>query len=99
MTPRARAKELAALAERVRQLADSTNKSEALRCTGSISCLKKEQARKFRRNLRPLWAYDTDRLCQGCRAHWYITMASVEFDSLEGAAAERARPARPRRSR
>ncbi|WP_437656757.1 hypothetical protein [Sorangium sp. So ce1182] len=87
------------LAERVRQLADSTNKSEALRCTGSISCLKKEQARKFRRNLRPLWAYDTDRLCQGCRAHWYITMASVELDALEGAAAERARPARRRGSR
>ncbi|WP_437649271.1 hypothetical protein [Sorangium sp. So ce362] len=99
MTPRARAKELAALAERVRQLADSTNKSEALRCTGSISCLKKEQARNFRKNLRPLWAYDIDRLCQGCRAHWYITMASVELDSLESAAAERARPARPRGSR
>ncbi|MGK4008407.1 hypothetical protein WMF31_37695 [Sorangium sp. So ce1036] len=98
MTPRARAKELAALAERVRQLADSTNKSEALRCTGSISCLKKEQARKFRRNLRPLWAYDTDRLCQGCRAHWHITMASVELDALAGAAVERARPARPRRA-
>ncbi|WP_438040235.1 hypothetical protein [Sorangium sp. So ce128] len=63
MTPRARAKELASLSERVRRLVDSTNKSEALRCTGSISCLKKEQARKFRKNLRPLWADDTGRLC------------------------------------
>ncbi|WP_437796443.1 hypothetical protein [Sorangium sp. So ce693] len=98
MTPEACAKELTALAKRVRQLADRTSKSEALRCTGPVSCLKKEQARKFRKNLRPLWAYDTDRLCQGCRAHWYVTMASVELDSLEGAAAERARPARPRRA-
>lgn len=31
MTPRARAKELASLSERVRRLVDSTNKSEALR--------------------------------------------------------------------
>ncbi|WP_437899220.1 hypothetical protein [Sorangium sp. So ce124] len=99
MTPRARAKALATLAERVRQLADSTNKSEALRCTGPVSCIKKEQMRKFRKNLRPLWAYDTDRLCQGCRTHWYITMASVELKSLEDAAAERARPARPRGTR
>ncbi|XXX76086.1 hypothetical protein WMF30_51400 [Sorangium sp. So ce134] len=99
MTPRARAKALATLAKRVRQLAESTNKSEALRCTGTVSCIKKEQARKFRKNLRPLWAYDTDRLCQGCRAHWYITMASVELDSIEGAAAERTRPARPRGAR
>jgi hypothetical protein len=84
------------LSERARRLADSTNKSEALRCTGPISCIKKEQARKFRKNLRPLWAYDTARLCQGCRAHWYITMASVELDSLDAAAAEPARPARSR---
>ncbi|WP_438033706.1 hypothetical protein [Sorangium sp. So ce204] len=83
------------MAERVRQLADRTNKSEALRCTGPVSCIRKEQARKFWKNLRPPWAYDTARLCKGCRAHWYITMALVELDSLEGAAAERARPTRP----
>jgi hypothetical protein len=87
------------LAKRLRQLADSTNNSEALRCAGAISCIKKEQARKFRKNLRPLWAYNIDRLCQGCRAHWYLTMASVELDSPEGAAAKRARPVHPLRAR
>ncbi|WP_437840041.1 hypothetical protein [Sorangium sp. So ce1153] len=97
--PRDRANELAALAARVQQLSDRTNTSEALRCTGPVSCIKKEQVRKHRKNMRPLRAYDTGRLRQGCRAHWYITLASVDLDSLEGAAAERARPARPRRSR
>ncbi|WP_437310765.1 hypothetical protein [Sorangium sp. So ce388] len=97
--PRDRANEFAALADRVRQLSDHTNTSEALRCTGTVSCIEKEQVRKHRKNLRPLWAYDIGRLRQGGRAHWYITMASVELNSLEGAAAERARRARPRRSR
>jgi hypothetical protein len=99
MTPRGRAKALATLAKQVRQLAEITNGSKALRCTGSISCIKKEQTRKFRKSLRPLWAYDVDRLCQCCRAHWYLTMASVELDSLEGGAAERARLTTPRQTR
>ena len=94
MTPEAYAKELTALAKRVRQFANRTSKSEALRCTGPVSCFKKEQARKCRKNLRPLWAYDTDRLCQGCRAHCYITIVSVDLGSLEGAVAEPERPAR-----
>ncbi|KYG09070.1 hypothetical protein BE21_19955 [Sorangium cellulosum] len=68
MTPRARADELAALAERGRQLADSTNTSEALRCTGSISCLKKEQARK--------WALPAIRGVQA-RHEYYVVLVKM----------------------
>ena len=99
MTPRSRAKALAVLAKQVRHFTEITNGSKALRCNGPVPCFKKEQARKFRKSLRPLGAYDVERLCQGCRAHWYLTMASVELDSLEGAAAERARLTTPRGTR
>lgn len=91
MTPRARARKLAAFAKRARRLTELTDKSVALRCTRPVSCLNKEQRRKRRGSLRPLGVFDLDRLCQGCRTHWHLTMASVELDALGGAAAERAR--------
>lgn len=91
MTPRARARRLAAFAKRARQLTEFTDRSAAVRCTRPVSCLNKEKRRKLRGSLHPLGVFDLDRLCRCCRAHWHLTMASVELNALEGAAAERAR--------
>lgn len=91
MKPRARARKLATFAKRARRLTELTNRSQALRCTRPVSCLNKDRRRTLRGSLRLVGVFDLDRLCQGCRAHWHLTMASVELDALEGAAAERAR--------
>ncbi len=64
-----------------------------------MSCLNKDQRSKLRGRLRLQGGFDLDRLCRGCRARWHVTMASVELDALEGAAAERARLAQMSRER
>jgi len=96
MTPRDKAQHVTALAKRARSLADALRKIKAVQCGEPMSCIAREKARTRRGYLRPMWAFDVDRLCRCCRAYLYAAMASIELDSLERSAVEEARAAQKR---
>ncbi|TKD03400.1 hypothetical protein [Polyangium fumosum] len=94
MTPSEKAEKISATAGQVRTLCETLNRHEAFQCEEQSSCIQKEKARRFRGRLRPLQLFHPDRLCSPCRAYWFLSMASVELDSLERAALEQAKPIR-----
>jgi hypothetical protein len=96
MTPAHKAQQAAAVAMLGRSLVDAIGKFGALQCGEPMSCIAREKARTQRGYLRPMWAFDIDRLCRCCRAYVYAAMASMELDSLERSAAEEARAAKKR---
>jgi hypothetical protein len=83
------------LSERARELANELFKVaeggpyECCQPPGT-SCLMKEEERPLTRQekyngwaRRPFWAYDTQKLCNACRAYWCVEMAAQDLHRLE----------------
>ena len=85
--------ELKYLCDKTQELAGIALNQDGVEClamtAGNMSCVHTEGERRLTATekrlgwaRRPFYAYDTERLCAGCRAYWQLSMAAQELHRL-----------------
>jgi hypothetical protein len=84
--------ELERLQKAARKLGSDLLSTEAVPCTeeyGNQSCVTAEEERPLTKeekgrgwSRRPFYAYDHRRMCNGCAAYWFASMAALTVDDL-----------------